>query len=92
MADRPSPRAVQTDGDVVGAVSLKDHRVGRRGRINAHYVLDATELGDLLELAAVEHSDRRRESGPDRELQHWTPARAAGSAGDYLVLRGRLSA
>ncbi|MBB5791062.1 hypothetical protein HD601_005637 [Jiangella mangrovi] len=48
------PVAARTDGDRVSAVTV----VGRDGAehtIEAAYVLDATELGDLLPLAGVEH-------------------------------------
>ena len=42
------------DGDRIAAVTVAD-RSGDRVRIEAPYVLDATELGDLLPLAEVEH-------------------------------------
>ncbi len=48
------PLAAETDGDRVLAVTLEDRRSGDRLVISAPYILDATELGDLLELAEVE--------------------------------------
>lgn len=50
---RPSHAAV--DGDRVRAVRVSDSRRGDEIEIVAPYVLDATELGDLLALAGVEH-------------------------------------
>ena len=48
------PVAAETDGDRVLAATLEDTRNGDRVVISAPYILDATELGDLLELADVE--------------------------------------
>ncbi len=50
-----TPTAATTDVDRVVAVTCRDERLGRDRVINARYVIDATELGDLLELAGVEH-------------------------------------
>jgi hypothetical protein len=49
------PASAATNGDVVSAVTFLDTRTGDDVVITADYVLDATELGDLLELAGVEH-------------------------------------
>ena len=49
------PRAAQTDGDTVESITLQDATSGDEVIVSADYVLDATELGDLLELAGVEH-------------------------------------
>ena len=49
------PVAAETDGDRVIAVTLEDRRCGDQVAVSAPYVLDATELGDLLALANVEH-------------------------------------
>ncbi|GAA3850391.1 FAD-dependent oxidoreductase [Streptomyces sedi] len=49
------PVAAHTDGDEVRAVTLRDLRGGGRHTVAAPYVLDATETGELLELAGVEH-------------------------------------
>ena len=48
------PVAAETDGDRVLAVTLQDTRTGDQVVVSAPYILDATELGDLLELAEVE--------------------------------------
>jgi hypothetical protein len=49
------PVAACTDGDRIDAVTLVNRRDGREVTVHAAYVADATELGDLLELAGVEH-------------------------------------
>lgn len=48
------PVAAETEGDRVIAVTVQDTRSGDETVISAPYILDATELGDLLELANVE--------------------------------------
>ncbi len=50
------PVAAHTDGDVLRAVTVEDVRDGARHTVAAPYVLDATETGELLELAGVEHA------------------------------------
>jgi len=52
---RHRPIAAETDGDRVRAVTLLNEANGEEVTITAPYILDATELGDLLELAQVEH-------------------------------------
>lgn len=52
---RQRPVAAETDGDTVTSVTLSHQYTGEETVIHAPYILDATELGDLLELAAVEH-------------------------------------
>jgi len=49
------PVHAETDGDRVAAVTLVDETSGEQVNIQAAYILDATELGDLLDLAGVEH-------------------------------------
>ena len=49
------PVAVDTDGDRVRAVTLLNMDTGEHETIEAPYILDATELGDLLPLAGVEY-------------------------------------
>jgi hypothetical protein len=49
------PSGVEVDGDRVCAVTLCTEAAGERFEVRAPYVLDATELGDLLPLAGVEH-------------------------------------
>ena len=50
-------RAVQVecDGDRVAAVTAFDEGTGKTTSIRASFVLDATELGDLLPLSGAEH-------------------------------------
>jgi len=50
-----TPSAAETDGDVVRSVKVFDSLSGTQRMIQADYILDATELGDLLSLADVEH-------------------------------------
>ncbi|WP_435127355.1 FAD-dependent oxidoreductase [Actinacidiphila sp. bgisy144] len=52
---RYEPVSAETSGDTVTAVTLRSRETGEETTISAAYVLDATELGDLLELAGVEH-------------------------------------
>jgi len=47
------PVAVETDGDRISAVTLRDRRDGSELVVTARYFIDATELGDLLELGGV---------------------------------------
>lgn len=49
------PVAAETDGDRVISVTVKDSMDGEETVITAPFIIDATELGDLLELANVEH-------------------------------------
>lgn len=48
------PINADVDGDRVSAVNLQDLRTGTEKTVSASYFLDATELGDLLELTGVE--------------------------------------
>jgi hypothetical protein len=49
------PVAAEADGDRVRAVHLRNLESGQEEIVQASYVLDATELGDLLPLAGVEY-------------------------------------
>ncbi len=49
------PVAAECDGDKVRAVRARDSQTGDDVILHAPYILDATELGDLLDLARVEH-------------------------------------
>jgi len=49
-----APSAVEVEGDRVRSVTVRDLRTGDERVIHAPYVLDATELGDLLELSGTE--------------------------------------
>ncbi|GAA5189761.1 FAD-dependent oxidoreductase [Rugosimonospora acidiphila] len=50
------PVSAAVDGDRVDAVVVRDTHTGAETTLTARYVIDATELGDLLELAGVEHA------------------------------------
>jgi len=52
---RHRPVSAEGDEDLMRAVTLFDEETGEPLTVHARYVLDATELGDLLELAGVEH-------------------------------------
>jgi hypothetical protein len=52
---RHRPVAAEGEGDLISAVTLLDEDTAEMLTVQASYVLDATELGDLLELAGVEH-------------------------------------
>lgn len=52
---RLRPVSAATDGDYVRAVGFLDLETGETVTITARLVIDATELGDLLALANVEH-------------------------------------
>lgn len=63
---RVTPRAADSDGDRVRAVTFEDHDSGKRHTISARYILDATERGDLLPLAGVEYvtgTESQRDTG-----------------------------
>ena len=49
------PLAADVDGDRIRAVKLLHTDTGQEEVISAQYILDATELGDLLPLAGVEY-------------------------------------
>ncbi len=60
------PIAADADGDRVRSVTLRNLRSGGQITVSAPYILDATELGDLLPLAGVEYvsgAESRRETG-----------------------------
>ncbi|UWE10521.1 FAD-dependent oxidoreductase [Actinacidiphila bryophytorum] len=50
-----TPVAATAEGDRVTSVTLRDGRSGDLRTVTAPFVADATELGDLLELAGAEH-------------------------------------
>ncbi|MEW2545318.1 FAD-dependent oxidoreductase [Streptomyces sp. NPDC047002] len=53
---RHRPVAAEAEGDTVRAVTVESLGDGARHTLPARYVIDATETGDLLELAGVEHA------------------------------------
>ena len=63
--------SAQSDGDRVQAVTFADEETNEQVVIHAEMVLDATELGDLLELAGVEHvvgSESQAQTGEPHAL------------------------
>ncbi|MFZ9745514.1 MAG: FAD-dependent oxidoreductase [Opitutaceae bacterium] len=72
---RHRPVAVARDGDLVRAVAVEDETSGARRTLAAPYVLDGTELGDLLELAGVESV-----VGAESQAETGEPLALAGSA------------
>jgi len=63
---RTRPVGAEVEGDRVRAIRFENMLTGDSFTIEAPYILDATELGDLLELAQVEHvigAESQRETG-----------------------------
>ena len=75
MVLRHIPSAAEQDADRVRAVTLTDALSGDQLVVHAAYVLDATELGDLLDLAGVEHV-----VGAESQAQTGEPHALAGAA------------
>ncbi|MEX0774214.1 MAG: FAD-dependent oxidoreductase [Phycisphaeraceae bacterium] len=69
------PVAVDVEGDRIRSVTVEHTPTGRRETITARYVLDATELGDLLSLARVEYV-----SGAESQDDFAEPHAVAGPA------------
>jgi hypothetical protein len=89
---RSRPVRAETDGDRVRAVTVRYEHTGEEITIQAPYVLDATELGDLLALAGVEHvtgAESQAETGEPHGLSEPDPldqqAFTACFAIDYLA-------
>jgi hypothetical protein len=60
------PIAAEHDGDIVRSVTLISEHSGEEFIASAAYIIDATELGDLLKLADVEHvigAESRNQTG-----------------------------
>lgn len=74
-----TPVAVHTDGDLISAVAVRD-REGTVHELSAPFVLDATELGDLLELGGVEFVT-------GRESRHETGEPGAPETADPLDMQ-----
>ena len=62
------PIAAETDGDRVSSVTLEDLMTGATRTLSAPYILDATEIGDLLALAKVEYVSGAEPQGQHGEL------------------------
>jgi hypothetical protein len=68
---RHVPVAVEIDGDEVRSVTVRSLGTGAELTFEAPYVVDATELGDLLELGGVEHvigAESQEETGEPHAL------------------------
>ena len=66
------PTAVAMEGDFAKAVTVLDRRTGATRVLTAPYILDATELGELLELGRVEHvigAESQAETGEPNALE-----------------------
>ena len=66
------PIEAHTEGDRVTAVTLRDETTGETVTVEAPFILDATELGDLLPLANVEHvigSESQEQTGEPHALE-----------------------
>ena len=81
------PVAVEADGDLIRAVTLQSTRGGDLLTVAADYVLDATDLGELLELGSVEHviGAEARERPVSRTL--WSTPIPSGSRASRTWLR-----
>lgn len=80
MLLRHRPVEAVTDGDRVAAVVLEDEG-GRRHTVRAAYVLDATESGDLLPMAGIDHvtgAEARSEHGEPHAPETADPANLQG--------------
>ncbi|HAM72518.1 MAG TPA: FAD-dependent oxidoreductase [Verrucomicrobiales bacterium] len=69
--------AAQTGRDSIEAVQCRSSRTGNRIELRAPWFIDATELGDLLPLAGVEHvtgAESRREHGELHAPERAEPA------------------
>ncbi|MDG3006890.1 FAD-dependent oxidoreductase [Paludisphaera mucosa] len=70
------PVRAEVQGDRVRAVSVRNRRTGAEITLTAPYFLDATELGDLLPMAGVEHvvgAESRAETGEPHALDAAAP-------------------
>ena len=77
---RHRPVSAESDGDRVRAVTLLDTETGRRRTFRAPYVLDATELGDLLPLGGVEHV-----TGRESQAETGEPHAVRGPAQPHVM-------
>ena len=63
---RHRPIALHMDRDRARAVTARDEKEGLERTLSAPYIIDGTELGDLLELGKIEHvigAESQRETG-----------------------------
>ncbi|MEK3758164.1 FAD-dependent oxidoreductase [Paenibacillus sp. FSL P4-0338] len=96
------PVAADTDGDYVTGVTVRQEPGGNLIRLLGDYYLDATECGDLLPLAGVEHvsgAEARSETGEPHALETHDPLDMQSithvaavdyvQGGDYTIPRPR---
>lgn len=60
------PVAADTSGDFIRSVTVENTQTGARLQLHAPYILDATEMGDLLPMANVEYvtgAESQRDTG-----------------------------
>lgn len=69
------PTAVAMEGDRLRAVTLLDEHTGAARTLTAPYILDATELGDLIELGKIESV-----IGAESQAETGEPLAAVGPA------------
>jgi hypothetical protein len=67
--------SAESDGDRIRAITLQNDETGDHLTVSATYVIDATELGDLLELAGLEHV-----IGAESQAQTGEPSALIGEA------------
>ncbi|MBN2050744.1 MAG: FAD-dependent oxidoreductase [Spirochaetales bacterium] len=70
------PVQVERSGDRLEAVHLKENRTGLSHIVQAPYIIDATETGELLQLGSVEHVTGS-ESQSETEEPHALPGPSA---------------
>ena len=71
-----TPVTVEVQGDSVRSVTVKDLKSGELRTLLAPYFLDASELGDLLPLAGVEHVvgfEPRSDTGDRKAPENYQP-------------------
>ena len=73
---RTRPTAAEVDSDRIRSVRVLDMNTGREETIESAYVLDATELGDLIEMAGVEYVSGAESQAQTGELHASTEADA----------------
>lgn len=82
------PLAATVVGDCVREVWLLDLQTGEECSVEADYVIDATELGDLLPLTGTEHvtgSEAQRETGEPSAGEEARPENAQGFSFCFLL-------
>lgn len=79
---------VEADADRITAVTFIDEESGKSVLVSAAYVIDATELGDLLELGGVEHvcgAESQQQTGELHALDEADPHSQQGFSWCYAL-------